>query len=87
MAASINRPSCIVGGYQLDPVGRSMQMTRTDLLIADDFGLGDTIEAMSVVQKLRHADFLWHQIRLTSQKTGSTLTADGCVCRWPIRTE
>lgn len=42
--------------YQLDPVVRALQMPRTNLLIADDVGLGKTIEAGLVMQelKLRH---------------------------------
>lgn len=38
--------------YQLDPVGRALQMPRANLLIADDVGLGKTIEAGLVVQEL-----------------------------------
>lgn len=38
--------------YQLDPVVRCLQMPRTNLLIADDVGLGKTIEAGLVVQEL-----------------------------------
>lgn len=38
--------------YQLDPVARSLQMARTSLLIADDVGLGKTIEAGLVAQEL-----------------------------------
>lgn len=42
--------------YQLDPVARAIQMPRANLLIADDVGLGKTIEAGLVVQEfiLRH---------------------------------
>jgi len=42
--------------YQLDPVVRALDMPRVNLLIADDVGLGKTIEAGLVVQEmlLRH---------------------------------
>ncbi len=42
--------------YQLDPLVRAIQMPRVNLLIADDVGLGKTIEAGLVVQEmlLRH---------------------------------
>ncbi|WP_242392200.1 DISARM system SNF2-like helicase DrmD [Anaeromyxobacter oryzisoli] len=38
--------------YQLDPVVRALQMPRANLLVADDVGLGKTIEAGLVVQEL-----------------------------------
>src|SRR5579864_4723466 len=38
--------------YQLDPVVRAIQMPRVNLLIADDVGLGKTIEAGMVVLEL-----------------------------------
>ncbi|TIE15187.1 helicase, partial [Legionella pneumophila] len=38
--------------YQLDPVVRAIEMTRVNLLIADDVGLGKTIEAGLVIQEL-----------------------------------
>jgi superfamily II DNA or RNA helicase len=38
--------------YQLDPLVRAVQMARANLLIADDVGLGKTIEAGLVVQEL-----------------------------------
>ena len=38
--------------YQLDPVVRSLERPRTNLLIADDVGLGKTIEAGLVAQEL-----------------------------------
>lgn len=41
-----------VEDYQLDPVARALQMSRVSLLIADDVGLGKTIEAGLVAQEL-----------------------------------
>jgi len=38
--------------YQLDPVVRAVQMPRANLLIADDVGLGKTIEAGMVILEL-----------------------------------
>ncbi len=38
--------------YQLDPVVRALRMPRANLLIADDVGLGKTIEAGLVIQEL-----------------------------------
>lgn len=38
--------------YQLDPVVRALRMPRVNLLIADDVGLGKTIETGLVVQEL-----------------------------------
>jgi len=38
--------------YQLDPVVRAIDMARVNLLIADDVGLGKTIEAGLVIQEL-----------------------------------
>lgn len=38
--------------YQLDPLVRAVQMPRVNLLIADDVGLGKTIEAGLVLQEL-----------------------------------
>ena len=45
--------------YQLDPVVRAIQMPRANLLIADDVGLGKTIETGLVVQEL----ILRHRVR------------------------
>jgi len=45
--------------YQLDPVARAIQMPRVNLLVADDVGLGKTIEAGLVVQEL----MLRHRVR------------------------
>ncbi|MFB3924304.1 MAG: DISARM system SNF2-like helicase DrmD [Terriglobia bacterium] len=41
-----------IESYQLDPVVRAIQMPRVNLLIADDVGLGKTIEAGMVVSEL-----------------------------------
>lgn len=41
-----------VQDYQLDPLVRALQMPRVSLLIADDVGLGKTIEAGLVAQEL-----------------------------------
>ncbi|NUM46352.1 MAG: DEAD/DEAH box helicase [Anaerolineales bacterium] len=38
--------------YQLDPLVRAIQMPRVNLLIADDVGLGKTVEAGLVIQEL-----------------------------------
>jgi len=41
-----------IESYQLDPVVRAIQMPRVNLLIADDVGLGKTIESGMVVLEL-----------------------------------
>ena len=41
-----------IESYQLDPVVRAVQMPRVSLLVADDVGLGKTIEAGLVVREL-----------------------------------
>ena len=46
------RSGIAIEDYQLDPLVRSLQMPRVNLLIADDVGLGKTIEAGLVVQEL-----------------------------------
>jgi superfamily II DNA or RNA helicase len=46
------RSGITIEDYQLDPVVRSIDMPRVNLLIADDVGLGKTIEAGLVVQEL-----------------------------------
>lgn len=45
--------------YQLDPLVRAIQMPRVNLLIADDVGLGKTIEAGLVLQEL----IIRHRVR------------------------
>jgi superfamily II DNA or RNA helicase len=46
------RSGITIEGYQLDPVVRAIDMPRVNLLVADDVGLGKTIEAGLVVQEL-----------------------------------
>jgi SNF2 family DNA or RNA helicase len=48
-----------IDDYQLDPVVRALTMPRVNLLIADDVGLGKTIDAGLVVQEL----ILRHRVR------------------------
>ena len=51
-AASPFRSGVEVDDYQLDPVVRALSMPRVNLLVADDVGLGKTIEAGLVMQEL-----------------------------------
>jgi superfamily II DNA or RNA helicase len=46
------RSGITIEDYQLDPVVRALSMPRVNLLIADDVGLGKTIEAGLVVQEM-----------------------------------
>jgi SNF2 family DNA or RNA helicase len=46
------RSGITIEDYQLDPLVRAVQMPRANLLVADDVGLGKTIEAGLVVQEL-----------------------------------
>lgn len=46
------RSGVSIESYQLDPVVRAIDMARVNLLIADDVGLGKTIEAGLVIQEL-----------------------------------
>jgi superfamily II DNA or RNA helicase len=46
------RSGITIEDYQLDPLVRSIDMARVNLLIADDVGLGKTIEAGLVIQEL-----------------------------------
>lgn len=50
------RSGVSIEDYQLDPLVRAVDMARVNLLIADDVGLGKTIEAGLVIQEmlLRH---------------------------------
>ena len=46
------RSGVSIESFQLDPVVRAIDMARVNLLIADDVGLGKTIEAGLVIQEL-----------------------------------
>ncbi len=46
------RSGVSIEDFQLDPLVRAIDMARTNLLIADDVGLGKTIEAGLVIQEL-----------------------------------
>ncbi len=46
------RSGAKVEAYQLEPLRRALQSSRTNLLLADDVGLGKTIEAGLVIQEL-----------------------------------
>ena len=46
------RSGISIEDYQLDPLVRAIDMSRVNLLIADDVGLGKTIEAGLVIQEL-----------------------------------
>lgn len=46
------RSGVSIEDYQLDPLVRAIDMARANLLIADDVGLGKTIEAGLVIQEL-----------------------------------
>ncbi|MEV6872230.1 DISARM system SNF2-like helicase DrmD [Amycolatopsis sp. NPDC051128] len=50
------RAGIAIEDYQLEPVTRALRMPRVNLLVADDVGLGKTIEAGLVIQEmlLRH---------------------------------
>ena len=48
-----------IDDYQLDPVVRAISMPRVNLLIADDVGLGKTVEAGLVIQEM----ILRHRVR------------------------
>jgi superfamily II DNA/RNA helicase len=53
------RSGVSIEDYQLDPLVRSIDMSRVNLLIADDVGLGKTIEAGLVVQEM----MIRHRVR------------------------
>lgn len=46
------RSGVSIEDFQLDPLVRAIDMSRTNLLIADDVGLGKTIEAGLIVQEM-----------------------------------
>lgn len=46
------RSGITIEDFQLDPVARALQMPRANLLIADDVGLGKTIEAGLVIEEM-----------------------------------
>lgn len=46
------RSGITIEDYQMDPLVRAVQMPRANLLVADDVGLGKTIEAGLIVQEL-----------------------------------
>ena len=46
------RSGITIEDYQLDPVARALQMPRVNLLVADDVGLGKTIEAGLVIEEM-----------------------------------
>ncbi|WP_160049932.1 DISARM system SNF2-like helicase DrmD [Nocardiopsis sp. FR4] len=46
------RSGANIEAYQLEPLRRALQSSRTNLLLADDVGLGKTIEAGLVIQEL-----------------------------------
>ncbi|MGS2807726.1 MULTISPECIES: DISARM system SNF2-like helicase DrmD [Nocardia] len=46
------RSGAAIEAYQLEPLSRALQSARTNLLLADDVGLGKTIEAGLVIQEL-----------------------------------
>jgi superfamily II DNA or RNA helicase len=53
------RSGVSIEDFQLDPLVRAIEMARTNLLIADDVGLGKTIEAGLIVQEM----MIRHRVR------------------------
>jgi superfamily II DNA or RNA helicase len=64
------RSGITIEDYQLEPLVRALGQPRVNLLIADDVGLGKTIEAGLVVQEL----LLRHRIRRVMVVCPATLT-------------
>jgi superfamily II DNA or RNA helicase len=64
------RAGIAIEDYQLDPVVRALSMPRVNLLVADDVGLGKTIEAGLVVQEM----LLRHRARRVMVVCPATLT-------------
>ena len=71
------RSGITIEDYQLDPVVRRLAMPRVNLLIADDVGLGKTIEAGLVVQEL----ILRHRARTVIIVCPASLASSG-EARW-----
>lgn len=67
------RSGANVEAYQLEPLRRALQSSRTNLLLADDVGLGKTIEAGLVIQEL----LLRHRARSVVIVCPSSLA-----CKW-----
>jgi hypothetical protein len=67
------RSGITIEDYQLDPVVRALQMPRVNLLIANDVGLGKTIEAGLVAQEL----LLRHRVRTILIVCPASLAARG----------
>ena len=67
------RSGATVEAYQLEPIRRALQTSRANLLLADDVGLGKTIEAGLVVQEL----LLRHRAR-----TVAVVCPAGLVLKW-----
>ena len=60
--------------FQLDPLVRTIDMSRTNLLIADDVGLGKTIEAGLIVQEMivRHRfERSWYFVQHHFRRSGA----------------
>jgi superfamily II DNA or RNA helicase len=64
------RSGIAIEEYQLDPLVRALGQPRVNLLIADDVGLGKTIEAGLIVQEL----LLRHRVRRVMVVCPATLT-------------
>ena len=82
------RSGISIEDYQLDPVVRAIDMARVNLLIADDVGLGKTIEAGLVVQELLVRHRARTVFRASSsngrQKCGKSSVSSSGSSIWPI---